>query len=263
MTTEATPVAPSPGEQAPSPGTVPAGTPPAAPPADPPSDPLVLPDPNAKTEPGPKDTPAEGVVQYNETGDTGLDMALEFVGNLGIGPEDPAMVKAGQGDFSALAEKLKGLGDKAKGFEKFLKLAEKALNDQASATKAQRQKDTEALYKVVGGEKEWQAISKWAGTNAEPAERENINKALAAGGMQAKAMALYLSTLYSKAAGTTVNPAAVVVPGAAPAVPSVGAPLSPAQYQNEIAKLSMVHGPGMIRTPEYKALVARRQAFRG
>ena len=222
---------------------------------------LQIEDPS-KAQEGEK-SPEGATIQYDETGDPGLDMALEFIGNLGIGPDHPAMVKAGEGDFSALGEALKAMGDKAKGYEKYLKLGEKAYKDKSESTKAQRAKDTAMIHGVVGGEEQWKAISKWAGENAEPAEREAVNTALRAGGMAAKAMALYLSTLYSKAKGTQVNPAAVKAPGAAGTAPSVGAPLSPAQYQAEIAKLSQQHGPAMIRTPEYKALVARRQAYRG
>lgn len=200
-------------------------------------------------------------VAYEGTGDVGLDMALEFVGNLGLGPDDPAMAAAMNGDFAMLKGKLSGMGDKAKGWERFIALAEKSHTATAEARKAQVAKDTEAIHNVVGGAEAWAAVSKWAGANAEPAERVAVNEALSKGGMVGKAMAAYLHGLYTKAQGTTVQPGQVVNPAAAGRADPVG-PLTAAQYAQEAQALRAKMGYNMDGSQAYQALQARRMAGR-
>jgi len=75
------------------------------------------------------EAPEGQAVQYNKTGDPGLDMALSFIGKLGIGPDHPAIVAARQGDFAFIKAELAGRGDKAQGWEQYLSLAEKAFEN--------------------------------------------------------------------------------------------------------------------------------------
>lgn len=211
------------------------------------------------TAPNPAEGPAP--VIYESTNDPALDMALEFVGKFGIGPDDPAMVAAGDGNFSLLEAKLAAMGDKAKGFEKFIALGKSSytgVQEKAKAEAAQRAAD---IYKVVGGEDQWKAIKEWAGKNAEPAEQEVVNTALQAGGMQAKAMAFYLSTLYDNAAGVNQAGKSAVVPNAGSGSPNAGT-LSPRAYTKEVDSLARKLGSRMESSPEYRQLQARRQAWR-
>jgi hypothetical protein len=198
---------------------------------------------------------------YEKTGHAGLDMALDFVGKLGLSPKDPAISAAEKGDFSLLKAKLGTLGDKAKGWEGYMALAEEGTAHLKKEATAKAAKDTEAIYATVGGKDNWAAISKWAGTAAEPAEREEVNAALRQGGKVAKAMALYLQGLYERAAGTKVEPANVLRDGAKP-TPAGTEPLTAQGYSEAVRQLSNRLGGRMDGSPEYKALQARRQAAR-
>lgn len=211
-------------------------------------------DPVIKTE-----VDTVGAVTYAATGDAGLDMALTFVGNLGLGPEDAAIVAAGEGNFAMLKAKLAALGDKAKGWEQYVALAEKAHADVSAKTQAQVEKDTKVVHDAVGGKENWNNISKWASENAEPDEKVAVNTALKAGGIAAKAMATYLQGLYSRASGTVVEPASVVAPGAV-AKPDAAGALSAAEYSKEVQALRKSKGYNFDKTPEYRTLQARRTA---
>jgi hypothetical protein len=200
------------------------------------------------------------IVTYDSTGDVGLDLALDFVGKLGFGPEHAAMVAAESGDFGPLKAALGALGEKAKGFEKFLALAEKASGDRKAAAETKVKADQEAINKVVGGQEEWNKIAAWARENAEPAEKAEINAALKAGGLAAKAVAAYLKGCYAGAPNTVVTPAAAVVPGGGSTPPAGAGPLSAGDYSKEVAKLSASMGYGFEGSKEYQALQARRIA---
>lgn len=214
----------------------------------------------AAAEPAAK-ADAGTAVTYEKTGDVGLDMALDFVGKLGFGPEDAAMVAAGKGDFSLLRAKLGALGDKAAGYENFLALAEKSHADGAAKAAAKVKADTEAIHSAVGGPENWAAISKWAGENADPAERASINAVLKEGGFAAKLVAQGLAERYNRASGTVVEPANAIAKDAA-GKPDQPEPLSARGFADESAKLRVKHGADFERTPAYKALVIRRDAGR-
>lgn len=197
------------------------------------------------------------VVQYDPTGDPGLDVALDFVGARGFAPEHPAMLAATKGDFGPLKEALKALGDKAKGWEKHVALAEKSHADEKAKGATKVAADQEAINKVVGGQEEWNKIADWARTNGEPAEKAQINAALKAGGIAAKAMAAYLQANYLKSPGTTVKPAAVVQPGVVPTVTATG-PMTAAEYATQTQALRAKMGYKFESSPEYQALQQRR-----
>lgn len=252
----------------PTPVAAPAPAAPAAPVAEAPAAPLAIGDPAPAPAPAaeaPAAPAAEApVVTYEPTGDPALDVALGFLGRMGIAPDHPGVKAAEAGDFAILKAELAALGDKAKGWEQFIALGEAAYAKVRDAHAARAAADREAVLSAVGGEENWKAVQDWATKNAEPAERDAVNAALAAGGIAAKAMATYLNGLYQKASGTTVTPAQVV-PGTAAStagVPTNGA-LSPKEYAAAVHQLYVDKRGSIDDTPEYAALQARRAAYRG
>lgn len=209
--------------------------------------------------PAPVAPPADtSPVQYDPTGDAGLDLALEYVGNLGFGPEHAAIAAAEGGDFGPLEAALKALGEKGKGFEKYLALAKQAVTGKVEAAKARLAKDQDMVHKTVGGEENWKAISAWARENAEPQEVEQVNAALKAGGIAAKAMALYLHTKFQSAAGTEIQPAPAVQASASAANGAPGGILTAREFSQQSAEMRKAHGPNFEQHPAFRQLVARR-----
>ena len=225
--------------------------------------PAATPEPTALTIDAPAPPPAAEpgpVVAYESTGDAGMDLALKFVGNLGLGPEHAAMKAAEDGDFTALEATLKGLGEKAKGYEDYLALAKQWVGTQATKAKERFAKEQAMVHDVVGGPDKWEAITSWARENAEPHEKEQVNAALKAGGIAAKAMAVYLNQLFSKAAGTEIIPAPAVQPGASPHAGGVSGPITAQQFAEKSRELRRTLGPSFESTPAFKELAAQRQA---
>lgn len=213
----------------------------------------------------PADTQPE-VYEYNEVpDDPGLNMALKFIGGQGLGLEHPAVQAAIKGDFSFLRAELATRGDKARGYEEYLKLAEKSYAKHVNDQTAREAEAAQLIHQTVGGEENWKTIQEWAKANAEDGERKAINAMLNAGGFQARAAATLLQTLYAGAQGTVVEPASAVRNG----VPANGASaaqaaLSPADFQTQFAALvAKVGVTAAGKSPEYRQLVARRQAYRG
>lgn len=247
-----------PAEQAPAPVTPAASTAPAAAAA-----PLQIGEPAPATPADPATLEAESeAVEYAPTGDVGLDLALDFIGRQGFGPENAGVKAAINGDFSILKAQLAGAGEKARGWEQYIALAEKAFETSSKASQERQAKDQAAIYGAVGGEQSWAEIAKWAGTNADPAEKAEINAALSAGGRQAVAMATYLASLYERAAGTTREPGSAVNPNAGRSSAASGA-LSPREYADAVAALYRKVGGRIDDSPEYARLQARRAAYRG
>lgn len=206
------------------------------------------------------DEPAGTIIQYNKTGDAALDMALGFVGKLGIGPEHPAMVAAANGDHSLLKAHLASLGAKAQGWEQYIALAEKSHADGKTAAEAKAAATAQLVHDAAGGVEAWTEIQSWAKANAEPNERAEVNAALKAGGMQAQAMVAYLKGLYEGASGTTVKPAEAVVPAAKPNAGGPGQALTATQYAMEVQALRGKLGHSFNESPQYADLQARRYA---
>lgn len=265
-----TTTAPSPATQAPA--AAPAASPPAgaAGTTTPPAVTTSLDDPAAATAPAASaDAPtAQGSpISYEKTGDPGMDLALGFLGKLGLGPEDPAMAAAGNGDFALLKAKLALMGDKAQGWEAVIALGEQSFKTLQANQQAAAQKTQDAILSVFGEDKDaaakqWAAVREWAKANAEPEERAAVNAALAAGGIAAKAMAAYLQGLYQKHPSAVIEPTTVTKVGGSAASNNSGA-LSPSAYKDAVAALWAKLGSGMNTSPEYKALQARRLAYRG
>lgn len=211
-------------------------------------------------EASPNQPAAVTPVTYDSTGDPGLDLALDFVGQRGFGPDHPAMVAAVAGDFGPLKEAL-AKDPAAKGFERYVALAEASHQRESEKVTAKQAADREAIHKVVGGEEAWTAIQAWATeqTADSPEQRAEVNAALAAGGMQAKAMAAYLANLHAKAAGTVIEPSRVQAPGAAPASADT-TPVTAQQFADKSRELRARLGYDFESSAEFRALVARRVA---
>lgn len=236
---------------------------PAAAPAAAPAD-ISIPGPDAApatTEPVKVEPAASAVIQYEKTGDPGLDMALDFVGQRGFDDAHPAMQAAVNGDFTLLEAALAALGDKAAGYQNIVALAKKSFDESSSKAKTKAEADTKLVHDAVGGKEQWEKITAWAKTAAEPAEREQVNAALKQGGLVAKVMAQWLGNAFAKAAGTVVEPASVVTPGAA-AKPDTPGPLTAVQYAKEVQELRTKLGHGFERSNDYRALQQRRLVAR-
>lgn len=207
---------------------------------------------------------ADGPVEYVPTGDVGLDMALGFIGKLGMGPQHPAVQAAKTGDFSFIKAHLAGMGDKAVGWEQYVALAEKSFDNAKSSAAAKASETRKVVEQAVGGAENWQAIQQWAKANADEGERTQINAMLNAGGLQAQAAANYLAQMYNQAHDTVKEPADPAKPTAGRSTAASNGPLSPQEYNaalNELIKKVGAHRVG--DSPEYQQLQARRRAFRG
>jgi hypothetical protein len=225
-------------------------------------DPLNLDDPDAdKDKPfDPKDHGLEDKpIVFEPTGDPALDLCMDFLGARGIGENHPALKAAETGDFAPIKALLNAMGDKAKGWERFIALGEKAYE----ASKAVQEKaDAEITAKIadsVGGAENWNKIREWAGKNAEPHERAQVNAAFKAGGVAAIAMAMYLGHLMSKDPNVTQQGRSAVQPGAGGSA-APAAVLSASEYAAEVHKLATRMGGQHEGTQAYRDLQARRVA---
>lgn len=117
----------------------------------------------------------ETTIAYKETGDAGLDLALDFMGRMGLGPEHDAIVAAAEGNFDKLEATLAAMGDKAAGYERYLALSKDAFNRTDAANKAKQAAVTEAVHAVAGSAENWAAIKAWAGKTATPEEKAEVN----------------------------------------------------------------------------------------
>lgn len=209
-----------------------------------------------KVDEVPSVTGEDGAVVYDETGDAGLDLALSFIGKLGITGTDPAMVAAANGDFTFLEAKLSTLGDEARGWEKHIQLGKEAFGRQLYAYKAEQGKTLSAVHSVVGGEANWKNLVAWAGKEATPDEKAALNAMFDAGPIQARMAAQSILAAYQSAKGTTINPAnpASAASGAAPVAPKI---MSRQDYAKEVDALYKKLGNRMDNSPEYNELKSR------
>lgn len=218
------------------------------------------------TDPPPPPTPdpKEGVViEYNPTGDVGLDLALRFVGERGFSPEHPAIQAAQKGDFGPIAEALKGMGDKAKGYQQYLTAAKESFERRQSANAAKAKATEDAVVKAAGGVANWNAVHAWVKAEASDAEKAEINAAFSAGPLVAAAMARDLAERFKQTGNSKAAPKSAASPNAAaaPASAASGA-LSPDEFKREYVKLVAKYGDSKVAsTKEYADIVARRRAF--
>lgn len=206
--------------------------------------------------------PADGEYVYEPTGDVGLDLALNFVAKAGIGQDHPAMQAAQAGDFSILKATL--AAKNAVGWEQFVALGEAAYQRQAETAKAKAEEGRKLIYAAVGGEDEWNAIKAWAGKNADPAEKAEINALLSQGGLAAKSAAKYLAEAYSRANNVTVDPRDPTATASRGGIPGpASGPLDPKAYAAAVSELNVRLKGRLEGSKEYDALQRRRAAFRG
>ncbi len=207
--------------------------------------------------PSPEEPAADApAIQYEETGDPGLDLALAFVGGLGIGVDHPAMKAAMQGDYTLMEAHLASLGDKAAGWEKHVALA-KAADERAKAARDERDAAvTSAAVQAAGGEDAWKAIQEWSVANADPDEKAAINKMFDDGPISARIAVMAMRVAYSEAQGTIVNPANPLR-NMAGGNPSANGALSPREYASEVQALRNRLGREFETSQEYAALRAR------
>jgi hypothetical protein len=201
-------------------------------------------------------------VEFEPTGDVGLDMALAFIGKQGISETHPAMVAATKGDFSILKAELAAKG--AAGWEQFVALGETAYQRKAADAAATAAKTREAVIAAAGGEQEWLAVQKWASANATPEEKAQINGLLNQGGVAAKGAVQYLLSAYSRANNVVVDPRDATSGASRGGIPNAdNGPLSPRAYADAVQQLNVKLRGRIEGSQEYATLQARRNAFRG
>lgn len=230
-----------------------------APVAEPTADPApasTTPDGQPVVDNVPSELSEDGTVIYDETGDPALDLALSFIGSLGIEGSDPIMVAAANGDFTLLEAKLGSMGDKAKGWERYVALGKDAHARQLTAFKAEQEKSLNSCYQVAGGKEQWEQLVKWAGSVASDEEKAALNAMFDAGPVQAAMAARALVSAHAEAKGTTIAPAnpAAAASGVAPAAPKT---LTKADYAKEVNALYQRLGSAMDTSPEYAELRSR------
>jgi len=209
----------------------------------------------------PEDVPEGAIVEYEPTGDTGLDLALQFIGKAGIASGHPAIVAAASGDFSILKATLAAKG--LQGWEQFVALGEDAYKRNQAKSEEKANALKALVHQAAGGAEQWAEIQKWASANADPDEKAEINAMLNAGGLQAKQAARYLAECYAQANNVEVNPADPTRAAGRGSPAADNGPLSPRQYADEVARLNAkLHGR-LEGSKEYQALQARRLAWRG
>lgn len=205
--------------------------------------------------------PASDVTyDYAPTGDVGLDLALNFIGGLGFGPDHPAIKAATTGDFTKVEEQMKKLGDKAKGHERFLQAAKESYERRAVATKTLEDTTAKAVHAAVGGIENWNAIQAFAAANADPAEKAQINAAFKAGGVAAVSVAKELLGYWKASGESKVAPKAVLKDGAEKVVSTTSGPLDQRGFVDEFKALERKHGRKARGTAEYATLVQRFNA---
>lgn len=193
-----------------------------------------------------------------KTGDAALDLALAYVVSKGISRDDPAVQLAAEtGDFTALKAKLAAAG--ATDAEPYMDAAKSAYDRfkaKSDAATAEITQSAEKASASVGAT--WDKVKEWAGKEASPEQKQQINDALAAGGVTAKATLQWLANAYAKA-----NPPsgkAAVNSDAPPASAAQGG-LTAKEYAKEVEKLYASSGfKDVTRTPAYQALQQRRLA---
>lgn len=200
---------------------------------------------------------------YDSTGDAVMDFALDFVGKLGFGPNDPAMVAAGEGNFDLLEIKLAALGDKAAGYERIVALAKQSIGNATEAAAKAAQADRAACAGAVGlDDAGLDAMLAWGTEQFKAgvmtaAERDGLNAMLAAGGVQAIAATKMLYGAYSQASGQVQKPS----PTGQPANGGASAPTEPltrVELARQTAAIVRKYGSAnYTQSPEYKALAAR------
>lgn len=197
------------------------------------------------------------VIEYVETGDPGLDLALEFVGRMGIDDQHPAMKAAIEGNFDLIEATLGAMGTKAKGFERFIALARQSFDNDVKAKAAGTAAIATAVHAAVGGAENWNAIREWAKGEATPKEVADINAALTGTPFQARAAATLLREQYERKGHKPAANAAKQDASGKP-LPAANGTLNKREFAAEAQKLANKFGShDLHKQPEYQALAKR------
>lgn len=198
-------------------------------------------------------------VEYEKTGDVGLDMALDFIGKAGLASNHPAVLAASEGDFSILKATLAAKG--VTGWEQFVALGEAAYSRASAENATKATAARAAIYKEAGGEESWKSVQAWAGANATPEEKAEINALLNQGGLAAKGAVKYLMDTYNRANNVEVNPADPLANSGRGGVPNAAnGPLTASEYSAAVQQLNNKLNGRLDGSPEYEALQRRRAA---
>lgn len=220
------------------------------------------PRPNFEEPPVKADAPEDTTFEYNPTGDTSLDLALQFVGRLGFGPDREDMKAAQAGDFTKLEANLKALGDKAKGYERYVAAAKESYQRVVAAKKSKEDGIVKTIEDSVGGAANWKLIHAWVSKEASAEQKAEITAAFGAGQYAAAAMARQLAELYKQSGVSAIPPKNAVSEDAEGASGASGkGPLSPAEFKAESARLYAKYGGRAEFRPEYQEMIARRRAY--
>ncbi len=215
----------------------------------------------------PADKPAsleveQGIAAPEPTGDPALDIALGFFAKQGVASQSLAMKQAKAGDFSLLKAELAGKG--APGWEQYVGIMEQAAGREKTAAEGRAAAALAVVVEVCGGKEAWAEVKATIAEHASEAELAEINTALKAGGLVAKATAQYMKRVHDAAKGATAPANGRVVSSErSGGAPASGQALSPSEYTAAVQELSRKLGNRMDGSKEYKSLQARRRAYKG
>lgn len=206
---------------------------------------------------------------YEATGNDMLDIALDYVGKLGFGPTHPAMKAAGEGNWLLLEAEIAKLGDKAKGGDKFIAIAQKAIADEQTQATEHATKTRALCVSTFGGtEEQFDGMMKWMTTQANEGkitkeERDDLNRMLARGGFQAQTATQAIAAVYAKAGGVTITPAKTSGEAAAVNGADNGERFTSKSWAALNREMRAKYGANFEQRPEYKAAEQRARAQAG
>ena len=216
--------------------------------------------PAAEAETGLEASEEGSVVVYDATGDAAMDLALGFVGKLGIKPTDPEMIEAGKGNFAFLKAKLASLGAAAQGWEQYVALGEKSYQDAIKADDARVAGINTAIGQVMDADT-LGAVLAFAAANASNEEKAYFNSQLKLNPLAARIAATELLRLYRASPGAQVDPKRVTTNPLGNYQEGPAKPLTRQEYTKEVDAIAKrVGGANLDRSPEYQALNRRYAA---
>lgn len=234
---------------------------PAAAPA--PAAPATAAEPAAKTEPGKAQFGEK--VQYNKTGSDHLDIAVNFFGGLGLDLETlPGYAQAAEGDFSVIKAHIATLN--IPGADAYVSLAEAGLKTLTDAEAAKTKAIQDQVVGVAGDAETWTAALEWVREQTQDAEglqqREDLNKALAMGGLMTQLAAEFIFAQYSAQSNVSIPQRKSATGEHTPAAPAGGSyGLSAREYADAVDKLRRENpGQELEGSNELHALRQRRLA---
>lgn len=212
----------------------------------------------AKSEPAavePADNGMQSYIDQYAEEKPALSLALGFLRDNGISPEDAAFSMAEKdGDFTLLKALLASKG--APGTDQMVAILEGAVGEHFAAVEAHEAETEKVVGEILGEQQE--EILQWARDNADDTEKEAFNDMFEAGGVYARAAAMLLQNAFSGAGNTIAasNPVST-------SVPSTGGqgPMSRQEYTDAVDALSQKYGDPRS-APEYASLSRRREMGR-